>query len=245
VVWRYSVAIMEISVVPATVAVPAGTATLSDRRTRHSWQVELAPYHLAVHPVTQEQYAAVTGERPSTARGARLPVEGVSWWDAARYCNALSVRSGLTAAYVVDGEDVTWDHGADGYRLPTEAEWEHGCRAGTDGPRYGPLDDVAWHRGNSGERPHEVGGKQPNAWGLHDMLGNVWEWCWDLYDPEVYGTYRVLRGGGWFDEHWSCRASVRRRSHPTMRLEDVGFRVALGPQAEAPPKPISLPSGPR
>ena len=60
-----------------------------------------------------------------------------------------------------------------------------------------------------------MGGKQPNAWGLHDTLGNVWEWCWDLYDPEVYGTYRVLRGGGWFDEHWSCRASVRRRSHPT------------------------------
>jgi formylglycine-generating enzyme required for sulfatase activity len=71
-----------------------------------------------------------------------------------------------------------------------------------------------------------VGGKQPNAWGLFDMLGNVWEWCWDVYDAEVYGTYRVLRGGGWFDEHWSCRASVRRRSHPTFRIDDVGFRVA-------------------
>lgn len=115
---------------------------------------------------------------------------------------------------------------ADGYRLPTEAEWEYACRAGTSGPRYGPLDDIAWHRGNSEERPHEPGGRLPNPWGLHDMLGNVWEWCWDLYDPEVYGTYRVLRGGGWFDEHWSCRASVRRRSHPTFRVDDVGFRVA-------------------
>ncbi|MBA8827307.1 formylglycine-generating enzyme required for sulfatase activity [Saccharopolyspora lacisalsi] len=74
--------------------------------------------------------------------------------------------------------------------------------------------------------PRRGGGKRPNAWGLHDMLGNVWEWCWDLYDPEVYGAYRVLRGGGWFDEHWSCRASVRRRSHPTFRTDDVGFRIA-------------------
>ena len=71
-----------------------------------------------------------------------------------------------------------------------------------------------------------MGGKQPNAWGLHDMLGNSWDWCWDVYDAEVYGTYRVLRGGGWFDEHWSCRASARRRSHPTFRVDDVGFRLA-------------------
>jgi sulfatase modifying factor 1 len=196
----------------------------------------------------------------------------VSWWDALRFCNALSQREGLTPAYHLtgsgpppasgtgpspggpiernrpmpapdgllpggdvrprDGEPgVIWDRDADGYRLPTEAEWEHACRAGTGGPRYGPLDDIAWHRGNSGERPHDVGTRQANPWGLHDMLGNVWEWCWDVYDAEVYGTYRVLRGGGWFDEHWSCRASVRRRSHPTLRLDDVGFRLARTPRA--------------
>jgi formylglycine-generating enzyme required for sulfatase activity len=206
-----------------SVAVPPGRVTLSDRRTRSSWQVELGGFHMAVHPVTREQYAEIVGERPG---GGRLPVESVSWWDAVRFCNALSERTGRTPAYAIRGEDVEWDTGAEGYRLPTEAEWEHACRAGTTGPRYGPLDDIAWHRGNSGERIHEVNGKQPNAWGLHDMLGNVWEWCWDLYDPTVYGTYRVLRGGGWFDEHWSCRASVRRRSHPTLRLDDVGFRVA-------------------
>jgi sulfatase modifying factor 1 len=68
--------------------------------------------------------------------------------------------------------------------------------------------------------------KQPNAWGLYDMLGNVWEWCWDIYDADVYGDYRVLRGGGWSDPEWSCRAGVRRRSHPTFRIDDVGFRVA-------------------
>lgn len=218
------------------ITAPAGQVTLSDRRTQRSWAVELAPYRLAASVVTQAQYARVTGERPSTAQGDRLPVEGVSWLDAVRFCNALSLHEGLTPAYrtgtgtgTEDGagaEGVSWDAAADGYRLPAEAEWEHACRAGTTGARYGPLDDIAWHRGNSGERMHEVGTRQPNAWGLHDTLGNVWEWCWDVYDAEVYGSYRVLRGGGWFDERWSCRASVRRRSHPTFRIDDTGFRVA-------------------
>ncbi|MFF8370231.1 formylglycine-generating enzyme family protein [Streptomyces lydicus] len=214
------------------VAIPPGRVTLSDRRTRRSWQVELAPYRLAAYPVTQALYAQITGLRPGTARGDRLPVEGVSWWDAVRFCNALSRREGLAPAYRLDadphaeGDGITWDAAADGYRLPTEAEWEHACRAGTAGPRYGPLDEIAWYRGNSQERLHDVAGKRPNAWGLHDMLGNVWDWCWDVYDPEVYGSYRVLRGGGWFDEHWSCRASARRRSHPSFQVDDVGFRVA-------------------
>ena len=215
--------------------VPAGEVTLSDRRTQRRWTVPLEAYRLAKVPVTQALYASVTGERPSTARGDRLPVEGVSWWDAVRFCNALSEREGLSPAYRLDGEDIEWDVAADGYRLPTEAEWEHACRAGTTGARYAALDDIAWYRGNSRDRIHEVGGRQPNTWGLYDMLGNVWDWCWDLYDPEVYGTYRVLRGGGWFDEHWSCRASVRRRSHPTFRVDDVGFRVARSRPAGGPP----------
>ncbi|ROO85432.1 formylglycine-generating enzyme required for sulfatase activity [Actinocorallia herbida] len=217
---------MESSVRVEMISVPSGRVSLSDRRTERGWSVEFGPYALGVVPVTQEQYERVTGVRPSTARGDRLPVEGVSWWDAVRFCNALSEREGLALAYRMDGDNVSWDAGADGYRLPTEAEWEYACRAGSEGPRYGPLDEIAWHRGNSGERVHEVGGRLANAWGFHDMLGNVWDWCWDLYDPEVYGAYRVLRGGGWFDEHWSCRASARRRSHPTFRIDDVGFRLA-------------------
>ncbi|WP_328926216.1 formylglycine-generating enzyme family protein [Streptomyces sp. NBC_00190] len=218
------------------IAVPPGRVTLSDRRTQRSWTVEVPPYRLAAFPVTQALYARVTGERPGSGQGDGLPVEGVSWWDAVRFCNALSRQDGFTPAYRLDAEGeelgagagvgVEWDASADGYRLPTEAEWEHACRAGTTGPHYGPLDEIAWYRGNSQERIHEVGGKRPNAWGFHDMLGNVWDWCWDVYDPEVYGTYRVLRGGGWFDEHWSCRASARRRSHPTFRVDDVGFRLA-------------------
>ncbi|WP_030543136.1 SUMF1/EgtB/PvdO family nonheme iron enzyme [Streptomyces albus] len=220
------------------VTVPAGRVTLSDRRTQRSWTIEVACFRMAAFPVTQASYASVTGERPSAAHDGRLPVESVSWWDAVRFCNALSRREGLTPAYRLPAAgaatgtgaetagEADWDPSADGYRLPTEAEWEHACRAGSGGPRYGPLDEIAWHRGNSGERMHEPGRKRPNAWGLYDMLGNTWDWCWDLYDPEVYGPYRVLRGGGWFDEHWSCRASVRRRSHPTFRTDDVGFRVA-------------------
>ncbi|WP_243274275.1 formylglycine-generating enzyme family protein [Streptomyces albus subsp. chlorinus] len=217
------------------ITVPPGRVTLSDRRTGRRWPVEPAPYQLAAFQVTQELYAEVTGSRPGGVQGDRVPVEGVCWTDAVRFCNALSERDGLAPAYRLTGDSdagsdtgsgVAWDPARDGYRLPTEAEWEHACRAGTEGPRHGPLDEIAWYRGNSGGRPHEVGGKLPNAWGFHDMLGNVWEWCWDLYDPEVYGDYRVLRGGGWFDEHWSCRASVRRRSHPAFRVDDVGFRLA-------------------
>lgn len=219
---------MERSPYPAMAAVPAGQVTLSDRRTRHSWKVDVAAFELAVHPLTQGEYAAVTAEWPGAVRGEQLPVENVSWWEAIHYCNALSEHAGLAAAYRTVGADVAWDASANGYRLPTEAEWEHACRAGTTGPRYGELDAIGWYRDNSDGRPHDVGGKRPNGWGLHDTLGNVWEWCWDCYDPEVYGSYRVLRGGGWFDEHWSCRASVRRRSHPTFRIDDVGLRVARG-----------------
>lgn len=219
---------METAAAIEMITIPPGEVTLSDRRTRRRWSIELAPYRLAATPVTQAHYARVTGERPSAARGDRLPVESVSWWDAVRFCNALSRRDGFAPAYRVHPDDggIEWDASADGYRLPTEAEWEHACRAGTTGPRHGPLDEVAWYRANSHGRIHDVGGKRSNPWGLYDMLGNAWDWCWDVYDAEVYGPYRVLRGGGWFDEHWSCRASVRRRSHPSLRIDDVGFRVA-------------------
>ena len=210
------------------IAVPPGRATLSDRRTQRSWSVDVAPFQLAEFPITLACYEQIVGQRPNTATGDQLPATEVSWWDAVRFCNVLSQRESLAPAYRLhdDGEGIEWDSSAEGYRLPTEAEWEYACRAGTTGPRYGPLDEIAWHRGNAHEQIHHVGGRQPNAWGLHDMLGNVWEWCWDTYDAEVYGTYRVLRGGGWFDEHWSCRASVRRRSHPTFQIDDVGFRIA-------------------
>ncbi len=154
-------------------------------------------------------------------------METVSWTDAVAFCNQLSVTQGLTAAYVIDhdipGASLVAE--ADGYRLPSEAEWVHACRAGTSDPRYGRLEDIAWFTDNSGGRPRPVGCKQPNAWGLYDMLGNVWEWCFDLYDPQVYGAYRVFRGGGWADRERGCLATNRRRSHPTFRIDDLGFRL--------------------
>jgi formylglycine-generating enzyme required for sulfatase activity len=125
-----------------------------------------------------------------------------------------------------DGQDVVCAWGADGYRLPSEAEWEYACRAGTAGVRYGELDEIAWYRGTSGGEVHDVATKAPNALGLYDMIGNVWEWCWDVYDPSVYGPYRVFRGGGWCDQPRGCRASCRRKSHPTYRMDDLGFRLA-------------------
>ncbi|WP_199730706.1 formylglycine-generating enzyme family protein [Amycolatopsis panacis] len=203
-------------------ALPPGTVTLSDRRTQRKWTVEVAAFELAPVPVTRAQYTGV-----SDVEG-RLPAVEVSWWDAVRFCNAQSERDGLPPVYRIEGATVHWDRSAPGYRLPTEAEWEHACRAGTTGPRYGNLPEIAWYRGNSGDRPHPVAGKIPNAWGLHDLLGNTWDWCWDRYDPAVYGEYHVLKGGGWADEHWSCRVSVRRRSHPEYRVDDVGFRLARG-----------------
>ncbi|MFB9929359.1 formylglycine-generating enzyme family protein [Amycolatopsis halotolerans] len=197
------------------VSIPAGTVTLTDRRTEHSWTVDVPAFELGAMPVTEEQYRG----------GGELPAVEVSWLDAVRFCNTLSERDGYSPAYLI-GDEVEWDRSASGYRLPTEAEWEHACRAGTDGPRYGDLDEIAWYEGNSGGRLHSPGEKLPNAWGAYDLLGNTWDWCWDLYDPAVYGEYRVLKGGGWADEHWSVRVSVRRRSHPTFRVDDVGFRVA-------------------
>ncbi|MCK6509149.1 bifunctional serine/threonine-protein kinase/formylglycine-generating enzyme family protein [Myxococcota bacterium] len=147
-------------------------------------------------PVTQSQYLAVMGKNPShfTQAGLDAPVECVRWCDAAVFANKLSALEGLSACFVGSGEQMegVGNKGSDyvgckGWRLPTEAEWEYACRAGTAVPRYGELDKIAWYGENSGETTHIVGRKQANAWGLHDMLGNVWEWCYDWF-----GSYPTL-----------------------------------------------------
>ena len=152
----------------------------------------------------------------------------VSWNDATAFCNRLSRESGLNEAYSFcdGGATIRCDFASNGYRLPTEAEWQYACKAGTTGYQYGEIDKIAWYHANSGDVIHEVGKKEPNAWGLYDMLGNVWEWCWDIYDEEVYGTYRVFRGGSWAEPDRGCGASCRRRSHPTFSIDDLGFRLA-------------------
>ncbi|WP_150241311.1 formylglycine-generating enzyme family protein [Nocardiopsis quinghaiensis] len=212
------------------VQIPAGRIVLRDEGTRTDWRVGVAAFRLASRPVSRESYRAVRGEVPESSAGPRTPVTEVSWLDAVRFCDLLSRAEGLDPCYSTgedpDARDVTCDWEADGYRLPSEAEWEYACRAGSSGVRYAELDEIAWYRANSGGEVHDAATRAPNAWGLHDMIGNVWEWCWDLYDPGVYGPYRVFRGGGWQDHPRSCRASCRRKSHPTLRVDDLGFRLA-------------------
>jgi formylglycine-generating enzyme required for sulfatase activity len=212
------------------IAIPAGKIVLRDEGTKTNWKVEVAAFRLAPCPVTRELYCAVRGEAPVSSVGPRTPMTEVSWKEAVHFCNLLSQATGLEPCYTMgddpDGLDMVCDWDAGGYRLPSEAEWEYACRAGTSDVRYGELDEIAWHRGNSGGEVHDVATREPNAWGLYDMIGNAWEWCWDLYDPGVYGPYRVFRGGGAHDLPRGCRASCRRKSHPTFRIDDLGFRLA-------------------
>lgn len=209
------------------VAIPAGEIVLRDDRIKREWKVKIDPFLIARYPVTQDLYSSITNESPSFFKGDKNPVEQVTWKDAITFCNLLSRKSGLNECYLIVADDILFDLKANGYRLPLEAEWEYACKAGTSEARYGDLDEIAWYKGNSQGGTHEAGTKIPNAWGLYDMLGNVWEWCSDIYDEEVYGSYRIFRGGGWCDEARGCLATNRRRSHPTsFKIEDLGFRLA-------------------
>ncbi|MFC5704084.1 formylglycine-generating enzyme family protein [Cohnella faecalis] len=210
------------------VKIPAGEIELRDDRIKTTWTVQVNSFLLASVPVTQALYFSILQKTVGPNDRPQAPVADVSWNDAIRFCNLLSQHSGLKEYYSVsdDGESVVCNWEADGYRLPTEAEWQHACKAGTTGYRYGELNEIAWYHENSEGRVHEAGQKLPNAWGLYDMLGNVWEWCWDVYDVKVYGSYRVFRGGSWAEEARGCGATCRRRSHPTFRIDDLGFRVA-------------------
>lgn len=212
----------------AMVLIPAGSLAMRDDRTGQHWVTPVPSFQLSKYLVTQQWYEAVLLSSPSTFRGSNLPVETVSWKEAALFCNQLSKLAGLQSAYQFEGEEgFAFNARANGYRLPTEAEWEYACRAGNPNIRYGVLEEIGWYRGNSGGITQEVGQKQPNAWGLYDMIGNVWEWCSDIYDASVYGSYRIIRGGGWYDEARGCIVTNRRRSHPTAyKIDDLGFRIA-------------------
>jgi formylglycine-generating enzyme required for sulfatase activity len=166
-----------------------------------------------------------------------LPVESVTWDDAVAFCRALTEQERKAGRLPADWE----------YRLPTEAQWEYACRAGTQtvysfGDDESWLVDFAWYGKNSENRTHEVGQKLSNAWGLHDLHGNVWEWCRDWYqaklvggtDPEVTerASYRVLRGGSWFNVGRYCQSAYRIRFGPGFRNFNFGFRVVAVQQAE-------------
>jgi len=195
--------------------------------------------------VTQKAYQALTGRNPSKFKDPNRPVERLSWVSAVKFCNLRSLREGLEPCY--DPRTLACRFDANGYRLPTEAEWEYACRAGTT-TRYGfgadpaGLRGCAWYKANAGGRTHAVAGRKPNAWGLYDMHGNVAEWCQDFYDEAYYasapaadrrgpasGEDRVLRGGSWRSAADACRSAARSSEEPAFvdacfGSEAYGFR---------------------
>ena len=188
------------------------------------------PFYLGKYLVTQEQWEAVMGSNPSQFKGPKNPVEMVSWDDCQQFLGKLNAKSAA---------------GGGKFRLPSEAQWEYACRAGSTtrycfGDDESKLGEYAWYYKNTGVETHPVGEKKPNGWGLYDMHGNVWEWCQDWYedckespvdDPTgaATGSLRVFRGGGWAGPARGCRSAYRSAYVPGYRLSVLGLRVSLVP----------------
>ncbi len=204
-------------------------------------------FYMAVTETTQAQYEEVMEQNPSFFEGRPdMPVDSVLWHETLAFCNELSRREGLNLVYEKRESGWVCHVERNGYRLPTEAEWEYACRAGTTSPLYSgslqPLSRkktnlrrIAWFHRNARGHSHAVGQLAPNAWGLHDTSGNVREWCWDKYalypvtrQPSLLGSEsgidRIVRGGGWYAEPDRCRSASRRRWGPFERWKSVGFR---------------------
>jgi len=214
---------------PEMVHIPGGTflmgsesgEALPDEKPVH--QVTLSDYWIGRYEVTQQEWISVMHTNPSYYVGDKLPVNDLQWDDCQAFIQKLNEATGKR------------------YRLPTEAEWEFAARAGTTGDRYGELNAIAWYSDNSGGTPHPVGGKAPNAFGLYDMLGNIFEWCWDWYDfytaepqidpqgpesPHPDTRHRILRSGSWFLEKVAARALFRSLHVPEHKYDVLGFRLA-------------------
>ena len=232
-------------------------------------QVTVNSFYMSRYEVTQREYQEVMGTNPSYFRGDNLPVEQISWYDAIEYCNRRSERERLTPAYTIDkgrsdpnnrSENdtvrwlITWNRNANGYRLPTEAEWEYACRAGTVTP-FNMGNNITTSLANyDGNYPYNnsstgtyrrttttVGSFAPNPWGLYDMHGNVAEWCWDWFEryaaetqtyPQgaVSGYYRVRRGGSHYSSGQQLRSAYRLFTTPSDRSYGVGLRLVRNAQ---------------
>lgn len=239
------------------VRIPAGSFQMGNTGAHPGLSNEL-PVHtvtisrdfmMSKYEITQKHYEEIIGTNPSNFKGKNLPVETVTWYDAVAFCNKLSDIEGRDRCYSGSGTSIVCDWSADGYRLPTEAEWEYACKAGTTTDLYSgilkhdqcsPLDSnlhrIGWYCGNESLKTREVGQKEPNSFGLYDMSGNVWEWCWDWLgsysaiaetDPigTSSGSLRIIRGGSWLNFANRSRSSFRYNDYPSSRYYYLGFRV--------------------
>ena len=247
--------------IPGLVKVAGGTFPMGQNEVNR--KITLTEFEMGITPVTQRQYAYIMRNNPSKLSGPDRPVECVNWCEAIIYCNFLSIKEGLTPCFTIgNATDLTkiesksplWkrvicNFTANGYRLPTEAEWEYAARGGkqADTAQFAggnDIDKVAWYGENSNVSTHDVATKKPNALGLYDMCGNVAEWCWDymgdlpiqaLTNPHGsnIGTLPVKRGGSWLDDPQQCTVYFRSGSAPTGKSSSLGFRVCRTIPAEA------------
>jgi formylglycine-generating enzyme required for sulfatase activity len=224
---------------------PSETGRYDNEGPQH--QVVISDFYLGKYEVTQKEYYGIMDKNPSYFQWDDLPVENITWFEAVRYCNIKSLKDKLTPAYVINGEAVYWNRQADGWRLPTEAEWEYAAKGGnrqTPVYRYAGSNDAdlaGWHDGNSGRQSHPVGTKNPNSLGLYDMSGNVGEMCWDRHGSyhnessinpagAASGAHRVGKGGCWLYGPQYLRPAFRAYIDPASRYSYVGFRLARNAQ---------------
>ena len=228
------------------VLVPGGTFVMGDDRgeanEKPAHTVQIRAFYMDQCEVTQKSFSRLMGRNPSKNTGDDLPVERIGYLAAVQYCNMRSAREKLTPCYDLSTPALACHFAADGYRLPTEAEWEYACRAGTAarysfGDDESRLGDHAWFKANAGKTTHPVKRKAANPWGLHDMHGNVAEWCHDFYrdgydaqaardplGPEA-GPKRVLRGGSFASDAGSCRSSARTGEQPGLADVCLGYEA--------------------